>query len=69
MLHAWSIPANNGGKAYFDMPELPSDDLETINRVEWWNAKLTEYASEASLKVVGGGKTEYRLNDKSWLGI
>lgn len=64
MVRAWSIPANNGGEAHYGFPELPADDLETLKRVEWWNAKLAEQAPDAGLKVVAGGSTEFRLNEK-----
>ena len=64
MLRAWSVPTNSNGEAFFNMPELSADDTENHQRVEWWNAKLKEVAPDADLKVVGGGETEYKLNDK-----
>lgn len=67
MLRSWSIPTNNDGKAHFDLPELPPDDVSTLKRVEWWNAKLAEHAPDSGLKVVAGGQTEFRLNDKPGL--
>lgn len=64
MLKAWSLPANNGGQACFDLPELPSDDVDTLKRVEWWNSKLAEVAPGDGLKVLAGGRTEFQLNSK-----
>ena len=70
MLRSWSIPANNGGESFFNFPELPSDDVDTLKRVEWWNAKLAEKAPDAGLKIVAGGSTGFKLNEKpGWLGL
>lgn len=70
MLRAWSISENNGGEAFNKFPKLPSDDVESLKRVEWWNARLTEHAPGAGLKIVAGGRTEIKLNEKSgWLGF
>ncbi|GJE89571.1 catechol 1,2-dioxygenase [Phanerochaete sordida] len=68
MLRAWSVPASNDGEPFFEFPELPTDDVDTLKRVEWWNAKLAEQAPDAGLKVVAGGRTEIRLNEKpGWI--
>lgn len=67
MLHAWSLPARNNGEPLYDFPELSDDDLETLKRVEWWNAKLTEEAPGTGLEIVAGGRTEFVLNKKPGL--
>ena len=64
MLRAWSVPAGDGGAPFLGFPPLPADDADTHKRVEWWNAKLAEHAPDAGLKVVAGGRTEIRLNEK-----
>ena len=71
MLRAWSLPANNGDQAFFDFPQLPSADLDTSKRVEWWNLKLKERIPDVNLKVVAGGQTEYKLSERrsGWLGF
>lgn len=70
MLHAWSIPANNDGVPFFGFPELPTDDVETLKRVEWWNAQLAMQAPETGLKIVAGGHTEIQLSEEpGWLGF
>ena len=69
MLSAWSIPANNNGVAHHNLPELPADDLDTLKRVEWWNSKLRDDLPEANLKVVGGGQTQFTLNEKGLFGF
>ena len=70
MLRAWCIPANYGGERYYDFPELPDEDTDTRNQVEWWDHKLADQAPDAGLKVVAGGRTEFKLNDKpGWLGF
>lgn len=66
MLHAWSIPSD-GGVPYSDFPELPSNDLWTPKRVNWWNTKLAEQAPDAGLKVVACGSTDIKLNEKPGL--
>ncbi|EKM58204.1 uncharacterized protein PHACADRAFT_207038 [Phanerochaete carnosa HHB-10118-sp] len=70
MLRAWSLPESNGGESYIELPELPSDDIESLKRVGWWNARLAEQAPGAGIKVVAGGRTEFKLNEKpGWLGF
>lgn len=66
MLHAWSLPSNNNGQLFYEFPELSTQDIDTLKQVEWWDAKL----AGTGLKVVAGGRTEFRLNDKpGWFGL
>lgn len=70
LLHAWSLPANYDGRRFHEFPELPVDNVDTMGRIEWWNNRLVEQAPDAGLKVVAGGQTELKLNDKpGWLGF
>ena len=70
MLHAWSIPANNDGVPFFGFPELPADDVESLKRVEWWNAKIAESSGDSNLKLLAGAETDILLNKRSgWFGF
>ena len=64
MVKSWCIPSATDGNAYMGFPELPTDDIETLERVKWWNAKLAE---TGDLKVTAGATAEFRLNAKGWL--
>ncbi|KAI0371451.1 aromatic compound dioxygenase [Pilatotrama ljubarskyi] len=60
MATCWSIPAANGGEKYWKLPELPADDTETKQRVDWWNAKLKERG--ISREVVAVGRQNLKLS-------
>ncbi|PSS37405.1 hypothetical protein PHLCEN_2v741 [Hermanssonia centrifuga] len=61
VLQCWSIPS--GEEKCMDFPELSSDELETIENVNRWNAMLADV--DTSLKVVAGAQTEIHMNAKS----
>lgn len=61
MVQSWCMSTNDS-PLYMGFPELDSSDTDTVKRVHWWNRQL---ASEG-LKVVAGGQSEIRLNDKGW---
>jgi hypothetical protein len=70
MLNAWSLPTSNNSQTFFDLPTLPADELDSLKRVEWWNSKLKEHTPDSDLKIIAGGRTEYKLNEKpGWLGF
>ena len=63
MNRSWSIAeANVGLAAYMGFPELDTLDVDTMERVRWWNERLMK----DDLKVVAGAQTEIRLNAKGW---
>lgn len=63
MNRSWSIAeANVGSEAYMGFPELDTLDVDTMERVRWWNERLMK----DDLKVVAGAQTEIRLNAKGW---
>lgn len=64
MLQSWSLPENNSGEKFLDFPELLAEDVETKNAIEWWDAKLVTAAPDEGLKLVGGGSTDIKLNNK-----
>ncbi|KAI0774690.1 Intradiol ring-cleavage dioxygenase [Trametes elegans] len=53
MCTGWSIPAANNGERYWNLPELAADDLNTKERVSWWNAKLKEKGVDREVLAVG----------------
>ncbi|KAL1940065.1 hypothetical protein VTO73DRAFT_9400 [Trametes versicolor] len=59
MATCWSLPAANGGEKYWDLPELPAEDVERANRIGWWNAKLRERGIER--EIVAVGQQEFKL--------
>ncbi|KAI0650900.1 Intradiol ring-cleavage dioxygenase [Trametes meyenii] len=60
MATAWSIPAANGGDKYWELPELPVEDIETAKRVSWWNAKLKEHGIDR--EVVAVARQDFKLS-------
>ena len=57
VLKSWTVGAEN--KGYFNLPELPADDLDAAKRVAWWNGKLKE--KEIGMEVVAVGKHTLKL--------
>jgi len=72
LLRCWSVPSASGER-YNEFPAPPTQDLETSAKVEWWNAELARreiVKDGAPLKIVAGGTTEIKLNEKpGWLGF
>lgn len=66
VMQAWSIPHKdvNEGRPYKGFPVLAESDDATQKRIEWWNAKLTQFC-EPGLTVIAGATTEIHLNAKS----
>ena len=65
MMQSWSLPSKtfNDGRALRNFPELPDNDTQTRERVDWWNSKLAQNI-DPELTVVGGASTELRLSLK-----
>ena len=53
MATCWSIPAANGGERLHNLPELPADDVDTAERLKWWNEKLRERGIDRDVVAVG----------------
>ena len=54
---SWSVGAAN--KGYFDLPELPAEDLDAAKSVAWWSGKLKD--KEIGRDVVAVGKHALKL--------
>ncbi|RPD67467.1 aromatic compound dioxygenase [Lentinus tigrinus ALCF2SS1-7] len=52
MATSWSISAANNGELVQKLPELPSDDVETVERVKWWNETLKKHGIEREIAAV-----------------
>lgn len=65
MMHSWSLPSKtfDDGRALRNFPELPDNDTQTRERVDWWNSKLAQNI-DPEMTVVGGASTELRLTLK-----
>ena len=53
MATCWSIPAANGGERLHNLPELPADDVDTAERLKWWNENLRERGIDRDVVAVG----------------
>lgn len=45
------------GEQYMELPPQSSEDIDTMQKVEWWNAKLAELG-DANLKIVAGAHVD-----------
>ena len=50
----------NNGELVHNLPELPYDDIETIERVKWWNDALKKNGVER--EVLGVARHELKLS-------
>ncbi|EMD39452.1 hypothetical protein CERSUDRAFT_111758 [Gelatoporia subvermispora B] len=62
VLNAWSIPSASYGEQYMDIPRLAGEDMETMQKVAWWNSTLVSQGVDA--KIVVGGHMELRLTPR-----
>lgn len=46
-----------------DLPELSPTDVETMGKVDGWNARLA--VTDKKLKIVAGAQTVIQLSDRS----
>ncbi|TFK94897.1 aromatic compound dioxygenase [Polyporus arcularius HHB13444] len=60
MATTWSLPNVNHGENFPDFPELPADDVDTAERVRWWNETLRKH--EVGREVVAVARHELKLS-------
>ena len=60
MATSWSVSAASNGELVHNLPELPYDDIETIERVKWWNDALKKNGVER--EVLGVARHELKLS-------
>ena len=60
MATSWSVSAASNGELVHNLPELPSDDIETVERVKWWNDALKKNGVER--EVLGVARHELKLS-------
>ncbi len=60
MATTWSLPNVNHGENFPDFPELPADDVDTAERVRWWNETLRKH--DVGREVVAVARHELKLS-------
>ncbi len=49
----WALDGSKDGKTYHNLPVLPKDDVDMVDAINRWNAKLAEQGVQKKLISVG----------------
>ena len=53
MAICWTTEDPRDGKSYRDLPKLPQEDIDLVDAVDRWNAKLKEQGVSKRIRSVG----------------
>lgn len=76
MVDSWAAPSfypSLSSQAYsayaseYSFPPIPHTSISYLRSIDWWNTVLTEkFPGRQQLKVMAGGETIIRLNERPW---